>query len=181
MPILLWRFGYTAEEWKTNLMWLAIFFTSYVLNMFRPHQISNTQRTENKTKDVVIKQHSRKLPMMDILMSETCWLHKKWNKIASDIKSVFHSSAITMMHNARSNKHKIWLHVSTLQGHHQAFIMKHFIKMFTNIYEYEVGSCLDTNLLRICKHWLGSQECTQLFNKRVHNEDLMMTLQGGNM
>jgi len=38
----------------------------------QPHQISNTQRTENKTADVVIQQHSRKLLMMDILMSETC-------------------------------------------------------------------------------------------------------------
>ena len=38
----------------------------------KPHQISNTQRTENKTTDVVIQQHSRKLLMMDILMSETC-------------------------------------------------------------------------------------------------------------
>ena len=64
----------------------------------RPHQISNTQRTENKTTDVVIQQHSRKLLMMDILMSETCWVQKKWNKIASDIKLVFYSSAITMTH-----------------------------------------------------------------------------------
>ena len=32
----------------------------------------NTQRTENETTDVVIQQHSRKLLMMDILMSETC-------------------------------------------------------------------------------------------------------------
>ena len=30
--------------------------------------------------------------MMDILMPETCWVHKKWNKIASDIKLVFYSS-----------------------------------------------------------------------------------------
>ena len=30
--------------------------------------------------------------MMDILMSETCWAHKKWNKIANDIKLVFYSS-----------------------------------------------------------------------------------------
>ena len=59
----------------------------------QPHQISNTQRTENKTTDVVIQQHSRKFLMMDILMSETCWVHKKWNKIASDIKLVFYSSA----------------------------------------------------------------------------------------
>ena len=34
----------------------------------QPHQISNTQRTENKTTDVVIQQHSRKL----LMMSETC-------------------------------------------------------------------------------------------------------------
>ena len=53
---------------------------------------SNTQRTENKTTDVVIHQHSRKLLKMDILMSETCWAKNKWNKIASDIKLVFHSS-----------------------------------------------------------------------------------------
>ena len=59
---------------------------------------SNTQRTEKKTTDVVIHQHSRKLLMMDIIMSETCWAHKKWNKIASDIKLVIHSSTITMMH-----------------------------------------------------------------------------------
>ena len=26
------------------------------------------------------------------VVSETCWAHKKWNKIASDIKLVFHSS-----------------------------------------------------------------------------------------
>ena len=42
--------------------------------------------------ELVIQQHSRKLLMMGILMSETCWAHKKWNKIASDIKLVFHSS-----------------------------------------------------------------------------------------
>ena len=64
--------------------------TSTIQN--QPHQISNTQRTENKTTDVVIQKHSRKLLMMDILMSKTCWAHKKWNKTASDIKLVFHSS-----------------------------------------------------------------------------------------
>jgi len=37
----------------------------------QPHQISNTQQTENKTTDVVIQQHSRKLLIMDIFMSET--------------------------------------------------------------------------------------------------------------
>ena len=55
---------------------------------------SNTQRNENKTTDVVIHQHSRRLLKMDILMSETYWAHNKWNKVASDIKLVFHSSAM---------------------------------------------------------------------------------------
>jgi len=39
------------------------------------HQISNTKRNKNKTTNVVIQQHSRKLLMMDILMSKTCWVH----------------------------------------------------------------------------------------------------------
>ena len=54
----------------------------------------NLQHTTNweQDTDVVIQQHSRKLLMMDILISETCWAHRKWNKIASDIKLVFHSS-----------------------------------------------------------------------------------------
>ena len=55
-------------------------------------------RTKNKTTDVVIHQHIRKLLKMDILMSETCWAHNKWNKIASDIKLVFNSSTIAVMH-----------------------------------------------------------------------------------
>ena len=54
----------------------------------------NTQRTENKTTDVVIHQQSLRLLKMDILMSETCWAHNNWNKITSDIKLVFHSSNI---------------------------------------------------------------------------------------
>ena len=33
-----------------------------------------------------------------VLMSETCWAHNKWHKIACDIKLVFHSSTIAMMH-----------------------------------------------------------------------------------
>ena len=48
----------------------SAFKTSTTQN--QPHQISNTQRTENNTTDVVIQQQSRKLLMMDILMSETC-------------------------------------------------------------------------------------------------------------
>ena len=56
-----------------------------------------TCATENKTTDVVIQQHIRKLLMMDILISETCWVHKKWNKIGSDIKLVVYSSTIIIL------------------------------------------------------------------------------------
>ena len=64
----------------------------------QPHRNSNTHRTKNNTNNVVIQQNSHKLLMMDILMSETCWAHKKLNKIASGIKLVFYSSTITMLH-----------------------------------------------------------------------------------
>ena len=64
----------------------------------QPHRNSNTHRTKNNTTNVVIQQNSHKLLMMDILMSETHWSHKKWNKIASDIMLVFYFSTITMMH-----------------------------------------------------------------------------------
>jgi len=64
----------------------------------QPYRNSNTHRTKNKTTDMVIQQNIRKLLIMDILMSEKCWAHKKWNKIASDIKLVFYSSTITMTH-----------------------------------------------------------------------------------
>jgi len=60
----------------------------------QPHRNSNTHQTKNNMTNVVIRQNNRKLLMMDILMSETCWAHKKWNKIASDINLVFYSSTI---------------------------------------------------------------------------------------
>ena len=63
----------------------------------QPHRISNTHRTKNNTTNVAIQQNSRKLLMMDILMSEICWADKKWNKIASDIKLVFYSSTMLIL------------------------------------------------------------------------------------
>ena len=58
----------------------------------QPHRNSNTHGTKNNTTKVEIQQNSRKLLVMDILMSEKCWALKKWNKIASDINLVFYSS-----------------------------------------------------------------------------------------
>ena len=60
----------------------------------QPHRNSNTHWTKSNTTNVVIQQNSRKLLMMDILMSETRWGHKKWNKIASDIKLVLYSTVL---------------------------------------------------------------------------------------
>ena len=101
---------------------LLFYFTSYVLNIFRtliypssgacdysvelPHWLYCSWFDVCWSLGVVglewypccRLQNSRKLLMMDIFMSETCWAHKKWNKIASDIKLVFYSSTITMMH-----------------------------------------------------------------------------------
>ena len=65
--------------------------------LLKPSRTKSPTHNESRTKDRC-GQHSRKLLMMDILMSETFWAPKKWNKIASDIKFVFYSSTITMMH-----------------------------------------------------------------------------------
>jgi len=94
---------------RPNWCHLLLYFTSCVLNMFptliyptsgcntdttptQPHWNSNTHWTKNKMTNVVIQQNSRKLLMLDILISKTCWAHKKWNIIASDVKLVFYSS-----------------------------------------------------------------------------------------
>jgi len=87
--VVCWRFGaagFEAGGWSTASA------CNMDTTQAQPHQISNTQQTKNKTTDVVTEQHSRKLLMKDILISETCWVHKKWNKTASDIKLVCYSS-----------------------------------------------------------------------------------------
>ena len=63
--------GTTSSSVTTHTV-LVLQTATRALLKTQPHQIYNTQRTENKTTDVVIQQHSRKLLMMDILMSETC-------------------------------------------------------------------------------------------------------------
>jgi len=54
-----------------DLVWLGL-SSVRLAGCSLSHQLSNTQRTENKTTNVVIQQHSRKLLMMNILMSEIC-------------------------------------------------------------------------------------------------------------
>ena len=71
---------------------------------------------ELRTTDVVIQQHNRKLLMMDILMSETCWARKKWNIITSDIKLVFYALTITMVHGPINSRCTTIFYVLDIEG-----------------------------------------------------------------
>jgi len=70
---LCWRFGVVGLEW-CPCCWLQPEAEACNTDTTptQPHRISNKHRTKNITTNVVIQQHSRKLLMMDILMSETC-------------------------------------------------------------------------------------------------------------
>jgi len=46
----------------------------------QPHRNSNTHRNKNTQPMWWYNKKSRKILMMDVLMSETCWAQKKWNK-----------------------------------------------------------------------------------------------------
>ena len=111
-----------VEEWKTNLMSLAILFHFLWAQHFSDINISIIRSLRrfglvSSPFDVLVLMknfclfgicesnvywtvhhcnswRSRKLLMMDILMSEIYWAHKKWNKMASDIKLVLHSSTL---------------------------------------------------------------------------------------
>ena len=131
----------------------------------QPHQISNTQRTENKTTDVVIQQHSRKLLKTDVLMSETCWAHKKWNKIASDIKLVFHSSSITIMHGPINIKLKIKLSrfSAYLDGSPSQLIRVSGVALYwhTREFRFWTGACDSSR----CPGKLQDHDIALLFSK----------------
>jgi len=87
-----WSFGVSGLEWYPCC---RLKHNNTDTTPTQPHQNSNTHRTKNNTTNVAIQQNSRKLLMIDILMSETCWAHKKWNKIAIDIKFIFYSSTLS--------------------------------------------------------------------------------------
>ena len=77
-----WSFGVVGLEW-------------YPCCRLQPAtRLPRIPRTKNNRTNVVIQQNSRKLLMMDILIYETRWAHKKWKKTASDIRLVFYSIVI---------------------------------------------------------------------------------------
>ena len=94
--------------------WVGVVSVLQALTPTQPHRNSNTHRTKNNTTNVVIQQNSHKLLMTDILMFETCWAHKKWNKIASGIRLVFYSSTITMMHGPINIRPYNFLHLKSI-------------------------------------------------------------------
>ena len=85
-----WRFGLVGLEWYPccglkpwlDVCWSWVRVVSVLqaeasacntdTTPTQPHRTPNTHRTKNNTTNVVIQQNSRKLLMMDILMSETC-------------------------------------------------------------------------------------------------------------
>jgi len=124
-----WSFGVVGLEWYPCY---RLKHFSHHSNPTQPHRNSNIHRTKNNTTNVVIQQNSRKLLMMDILMSETCWAHKKWNKIASDIKLVFYSSTITMAQgpiNTRLCRVCLFINFKTLLTRYNLRLFRSFRKI----------------------------------------------------
>jgi len=66
-PVLEFRCGWfgVVSVWQDSVCYTDTTPT-------QPHRNSNTHRTKNNTTNVVIQQNSRKVLVMDILMSETC-------------------------------------------------------------------------------------------------------------
>ena len=62
-------------------------------------------------------------------MSETCWAHKKWNKIPSDIKLVFYSSTINLRDTYSSElwcwRHNFGVDVTTVVLTSQLWCWRH--------------------------------------------------------
>ena len=131
--------------WSFCCGWYLVVF---VLQAEARTKISNTQRTENKTTDVVIHQHSRKLLKMDILMSETCWAHNKWNKIASDIKLVFHSFLCTSVN--------IYLVLISVIGH---VFGSWLYSVINTKYGYNTAGPQCFALLNLCRSTSATPRC----------------------
>ena len=139
------------DEWKTNLMSLAILFhflcaqhvSDINISIFRSLcvgafgaagfgwcsfcRLQPAKRTSLKTNHTKAPKH--KLLKMDILMSKTCWAHNKWRKIASDIKLVFHSSTIAMTHGPINIRFRTYIELNWLHSF-QWFLLAVQVKYF---------------------------------------------------
>jgi len=122
------------EEQKTNLMSLAILFHFLCAQQVSDINISiiRSLRLFCWITTLVVL-----LLMMDILMSETCWAHKKWNKIGGDIKLVFYCSAITMIYGP-INVRSTWIfnHVIILlkATHPENIYSVLFVRLYSKVF-----------------------------------------------
>ena len=125
------------------------------------------QHVSNINISIIRSLRSRKLLMMDILMSETCWAHKKWNIISSDIKLVFYSSTVTVMHSpinisiilVCSNMHHkahIW-YLLTSASRHQSALQSPFLNWLINMNWYVSG-------ILQCTRQISQQICSTEFS-----------------
>ena len=101
--------------------------------------------------------------MMDKLMSETCWAHKKWNKIANDIKLVFYSSTITMMHGPINIQVIKWCMILHLDKH-CAFFWSSTIRV--NKKRNTILTII--NFLWILVRFIGQMNCCILKSWRIY-------------
>jgi len=140
--------------------WFNVCWSSGVVGLewYPCCRLKRTKRTKNKTTNVVIQQHSRKLLTMDILMSETCWAHKKWNKIGSDMKLVFYSSTHFNI--------TIYTYISQALSYIDLSWSEFFIQLLSR-------PCL-LNILPICSYFFSRRDSNWwrfqplYYNRRLH-------------
>jgi len=113
-----WDYSVELSHWS-YCSWFDVCWSFGVVGLewYPCCRLKHTHRTKNNTTNVVIQQKSRKLLLMDILMSETCWAHKKWNKIASDIKLLFYSSNLGRFANFLKHFFILWIVKKFLGGY----------------------------------------------------------------
>jgi len=90
-----------AFDYSVELCWCFSLQHGYHSNPTTPkHQHTSNQK---HTTNVIIQQNSRKLLMMDILMSETCWVHTKWS-FSFSLQHGYHSNPTTPKHQHTTNQ-----------------------------------------------------------------------------
>ena len=135
---------------------------------------------------MVIQQNSSKLLMMDILMSETRWAHKKWNKLASDIKLVFYSSTITMIHGPK--KHSFWVQISNYASMKwiiwcrrvgYIFARYHFVFMLEDgrcQYFHNTAECILKHTVTVPRRKYLNAPCSHNFYNETNTKAVLMFL-----
>jgi len=98
-------------------------------------------------------------------LSETCWVHKKWNKIASDIKLVFYSSTNEMLL-AMNNKVTVDGIFCDLE---KAFSCVNHNILMLGLEFY--GILVKFNIL-IKSYLKGSYQRVLIYNRNTHNSSL---------